>query len=97
MNRFLLTRNTVRQKDAISGVMSGLGALTVEITFIVFMVLLGINLFRRGAYYELFSKAGEENKISRQAANVIGSLIFFVLAVVLLPIVKIIGKKLFGG
>ena len=97
MNRFLLTRNTVRQKDAISGVMSGLGALTVEITFIVFMVLLGINLFRRGAYYELFSKAGEENKISRQAANVIGSLIFFVLAVVLLPVVKIVGKNIFGG
>ena len=97
MNRFLLSRNTVRQRDAISGVMSGLGALAVEITYIVFMVLLGINLFRRGAYYELFTRAGEGNKISRQAANVIGSLIFFVLAVVLLPIVKIIGKKLFGG
>ena len=97
MNKFLLTRNTVRQKDAISGVMSGLGALAVEIIYIVFMVLLGINLFRRGAYYELFTRAGEGNKISRQAANVIGSLIFFVLAVVLLPIVKIIGKKLFGG
>lgn len=97
MNRFLLSRNTVRQKDAISGVMSGLGALTVEITFIVFMVLLGINLFRRGAYYELFTRAGEGNKISRQAANVIGSLIFFVLAVVLLPVFKIVGKKIFGG
>ena len=97
MNRFLLTRNTVRQKDAISGVMSGLGALAVEIIYIVFMVLLGINLFRRGAYYELFTRAGEGNKISRQAANVIGSLIFFVLAVVLLPVVKIVGKKIFGG
>ena len=97
MNRFLLPRNAVRQKDAISGVMSGLGALAVEIIYIVFMVLLGINLFRRGAYYELFTKAGEGNKISRQAANVIGSLIFFVLAVVLLPVVKIVGKKLFGG
>ncbi len=77
--------------------MSGLGALAVEITYIVFMVLLGINLFRRGAYYELFTRAGEGNKISRQAANVIGSLIFFVLAVVLLPVVKIVGKKIFGG
>ena len=97
MNRFLLTRNTVRQKDAISGVMSGLGALAVEIIYIVFMVLLGINLFRRGAYYELFTRAGEGNQISRQTANVIGSLIFFVLAVVLLPVVKIVGKKIFGG
>ena len=97
MNRFLLTRNTVRQKDAISGVMSGLGALAVEIIYIVFMVLLGINLFRRGAYYELFTRAGEGNKISRQAANVIGSLNFFVVAVVLLPVVKNVGKKIFGG
>ena len=97
MNRFLLTRNAVHQKDAISGVMSGLGALGIEITYIIFMVLLGINLFRRGSYYELFTKAGEGNKISRQAANVIGSLIFFVLAVVLLPVVKIVGKKIFGG
>lgn len=97
MNRFLLARNTVRQRDAISGVMSGLGALTVEIIYIVFMVLLGINLFRRGAYYQLFTRAGEENRISRQAANVIGSLIFFVLAIVLLLVVRIVGKKLFGG
>ena len=97
MNRFILFRNTVHQKDAISGVMSGLGALAVEITYIVFMVLLGINLFRRGSYYELFTKAGEGNKISSQAANVIGSLIFFVLVVVLLPVVKIVGKKIFGG
>lgn len=97
MNRFLLTHNTVRQKDAISGVMSGLGALTVEIIYIVFMFLVGINLFRRGKYYQLFTRIGEENKISRQAANVMGSLIFFVLAVVLLPIVKAISKRLFGG
>lgn len=97
MNKFLLTRNTVRQKDAISGVMSGLGALAVEIIYIVFMVLLGINLFRRGAYYELFTRAGEGNKVSRQAANVVGSLIFLVLVVVLLPVVKIVGKKIFGG
>lgn len=97
MNRFFLPRNTVRQKDAISGVMSGLGALGVEITYIVFMVLLGINLFRRGAYYELFTRAGEGNNVSRQAANVVGSLIFLVLVVVLLPVVKIVGKKIFGG
>ena len=74
MHKFLLTQNTIRQKDAISGVMSGLGALTVEIIYIVFMVLLGINLFRRGTYYQLFTRVGEENKISRQAANVMGSL-----------------------
>ena len=97
MNRFLFTKNEVHQKDAISGVMSGLGALTVEIVYIVFMVLLGINLFRRGTYYQLFQRAGEGNRISKQAANVIGSLIFFVLTVVLLPVIKIIGKKLFGG
>ncbi len=97
MNRNILTRNAVRQKDAISGVMSGLGALAVEITYIVFMVLLGINLFRRGAYFQLMSRAGERNRISRQAANVIGSLIFFVIAIVLLPVVRIVGKRLFGG
>ena len=97
MNIFFLPRSAVRQKDAISGVMSGLGSLTVEIVYIVFMVLLGINLFRRGAYYQLFTRAGEGNRISRQVANVIGSLIFFVLTVVLLPVIQIIGKKLFGG
>lgn len=97
MNIFFLPRSAVRKKDAISGVMSGLGSLTVEIVYIVFMVLLGINLFRRGAYYQLFTRAGEGNRISRQVANVIGSLIFFVLTVVLLPVIQIIGKKLFGG
>ena len=97
MNRFLFTKNEVHQKDAISGVMSGLGALTVEIVYIVFMVLLGINLFRRGTYYQLFQRAGEGNRICKQAANVIGSLIFFVIAIVLLPVVRIVGKRLFGG
>lgn len=97
MHRFLFTKNEVHQKDAISGVMSGLGALTVEIIYIIIMVLLGINLFRRGGYYQLFTRAGEENRISRQTANVIGSLIFFVLTVLLLPVIQIIGKKLFGG
>ncbi len=97
MNRFISARNTVRQKDAISGVMSGLGALTIEIVYIVFMVLLGINLFRRGAYFQLFTRAGEGNRISRQSANVIGSLIFFMLAALLLPVVRIVGKRLFGG
>ena len=92
MNRFLLTHNTVRQKDAISGVMSGLGALTVEIIYIVFMFLVGINLFRRGAYYQLFTRVGEENRINRQSANVVGSLIFFVLTMVLLPVIKAIAK-----
>ena len=97
MNRYLLTRNTIRQKDAISGVVSGLSALAVEIIYIVFMALLGINLFKRGVYFQLLSQAGEENRISRQAANVIGSLIFFVLVVILLPVVRVLGKRLFGG
>ena len=88
MNRLIMSNLAVRQKDAISGVLSGLGVLVVETVYLVFAVLLGLNLFRRGTYYQLFSKAGEENKTSRQSANVIGTVIFAVLVILLLPLVK---------
>lgn len=90
-------RNAVRQKDAISGVVSGLGMLAAEIVYLVFALLLGINLFRQGMYYQLFRKAGEERKISSQAANVIGTLLYAVLILILLPIVKAVSKRIFGG
>ena len=88
---------SVRQKDAISGVLSGLGVLAVEIVYLVFAFLLGLNLFRRGAYYQLFSKAGEENKTNRQSANVLGTLVFTALVFLLFPLVKFISGKIFGA
>ena len=88
---------SVRQKDAISGVLSGMGVLVVETIYLVFAFLLGLNLFRRGAYYQLFSKAGEENKTNRQSANVLGTLVFTTLVFLLFPLVKFISGKLFGA
>ncbi len=97
MNRLIMTNLAVKQKDAISGVLSGLGVLVVETVYIVFAILLGLNLFRRGAYYQLFSKAGEENRASRQSANVLGTVLFAVLVILLLPLVKFVSGKIFGA
>lgn len=97
MNRLIMLNLAVKQKDAISGVLSGLGVLVVETVYIVFAILLGLNLFRRGSYYQLFSKAGEENKTSRQSANVLGTVIFAVLVILLLPLVKFVSGKIFGA
>ena len=97
MNRLIMSNLAVKQKDAISGVLSGLGVLVVETVYIVFAILLGLNLFRRGAYYQLFSKAGEENRASRQSANVLGTVIFAALVILLLPVVKFISGKIFGA
>lgn len=97
MNRLIMSNLAVKQKDAISGVLSGLGVLVVETVYLVFAVLLGLNLFRRGTYYQLFSKAGEENKTSRQSANVLGTVIFAVLVIILLPLVKFVSGKIFGA
>ena len=96
MNRLIMSNLAVRQKDAISGVLSGLGVLVVETVYIVFAILLGLNLFRRGAYYQLFSKAGVGNSTSRQSANVLGTVIFAVLVILLLPLVKFVSGKIFG-
>ena len=97
MYRLLMMNLSVRQKDAISGVLSGMGVLVVETIYLVFAFLLGLNLFRRGAYYQLFSKAGEENKTNRQSANVLGTLVFTTLVFLLFPLVKFISGKLFGA
>ena len=97
MNRLIMSNLAVRQKDAISGVLSGLGVLVVETVYMVFAILLGLNLFRRGSYYQLFSKAGEENKTSRQSANVLGTVLFAVLVILLLPLVKFVSGKIFGA
>ena len=59
MNRLLFIRNSVRQKDAFSGVVTGLGILAVETAYLVFAVILGINLFRRGTYFQMLKRAGE--------------------------------------
>ena len=97
MNRFQIMNLSVQQKDAISGVLSGLGALVVETVYLSFAFLLGLNMFRRGVYYQLFRKAGEENKTSRQSANVIGTLIYAAAVFLLFPIVKFISGKIFGA
>ena len=97
MNQILMMNLSVRQKDAISGVISGLGVLVIEIIYLVFAVLLGLNMFRRGTYYQLFRNAGEENKTNRQSANVLGTLIFTAIVFLLFPVVKFISGKLFGA
>lgn len=90
-------RTQVGNKDAFSGVVSGLGALIVEISYILFVILLGIKLFRQGAYYQLFKAAGEEKRTDSQAANVLGTVLYLLLAFILLPVVRSAAKKLFGG
>ena len=97
MNRLLMLNLSVRQKDAITGVLSGLGVLVVETVYLAFAFLLGLNLFRRGAYYQMFSKAGEENRTSRQSANVLGTLIYAAIIFLMLPLVKFISGKVFGA
>lgn len=97
MNRFLLIRGAVRQKDAFSGIVLGLGTLLVEMAYVVFIILLGIKLFRQGAYYQLFKRAGEGKRISRQAANVLGTLVYAVIVLGLLPIVNSVSGRIFGG
>ena len=97
MNRFLMMNLSVQQKDAISGVLSGLGVLVVETVYLSFAFLLGLNMFRRGVYYQLFRNAGEKNKTSRQSANVIGTLIYAAAVFLLFPIVKFISGKIFGA
>ena len=97
MSRLFLMKLSVQQKDAVSGVLSGLGVLAVEIIYLVSAVLFGLNMFRRGTYYQLFSKAGEGNKMSRQSANVLGTLIFAGVVILLYPLVGILSGKIFGA
>lgn len=97
MKKSLFLHMTVRQTDAITGVLPGLGALAVEISYLVFAILVGMKLFRQGAYYQLFKQAGEEKRTDSQTANVIGSIIYIALIFILLPLVKAISKRLFGG
>ena len=74
MNHLLFIKNSVRQKDAISGVVTGLGVLAVETAYLVFAIILGINLFKRGTYYQILKRTGEGDKTSSQSANVLGML-----------------------
>ncbi len=97
MNHLLFIKNSVRQKDAISGVVTGLGVLAVETAYLVFAIILGINLFKRGTYYQILKRTGEGDKTSSQAANVLGTLIYAVLVFILLPVVKAISTKIFGS
>ena len=92
-----LLRITAADKDPVAGIVSGLGALAVEIVYIILVVLFGINLFKREAFYQIIKRAGEENRTDSQAANVIGAAIYFILAIILLPLVKFLGTKLFGA
>lgn len=97
MNRLLFIRTAVRQKDAFSGVVTGLGVLAVETAYLVFVVILGINLFRRDTYYQMLKRAGEGDKTSSQSANVLGTLIYATLVFILLPIIRIIAAKILGN
>ena len=97
MNHLLFIKNSVRQKDAISGVVTGLGVLAVETAYLVFAIILGINLFKRGPFYQILKRAGEGDKTGSQSANVLGTLIYAVLVFILLPVVKAISTKIFGS
>ena len=97
MNHLLFIKNSVRQKDAISGVVTGLGVLAVETAYLVFAIILGINLFKRGTFYQILKRAGEGDKTSNQSANVLGTLIYTVLVLILLPVVKAVSTKIFGS
>ncbi len=92
-----ILRIKAADKDPVIGIVSGLGALAVGTVYIILAVLIGINLFKRGAFYQIIKRVGEENRTDSQAANVIGAAIYFVLAIVLLPLVKFLGTKLFGA
>ena len=95
MNGFAPIRFAVQQKDAFNSVISNLGSLLGECIYIVLAILIGINLFRRGTYYQMVKHAGEENKISGQAANVLGTLIYAVIVIILLPLAKVVGRIFF--
>lgn len=97
MNHLLFIKNSVRHKDAISGVVTGLGVLAVETAYLVFAIILGINLFKRGTFYQILKRAGEGDKTSSQSANVLGTLIYTVLVLILLPVVKAVSTKIFGS
>ncbi len=90
-------RITILNKDPVVGIVSGLGALAVETVYIILAVLFGINLFKRGSFYQFIKRVGEEDRTDSQAANVIGAAIYFVLVIILLPLVKFLGTKLFGA
>lgn len=92
-----LLRIKAADKDPVIGIVSGLGALAVGTVYIILAVLIGINLFKRRAFYQIIKRVGEENRTDSQAANVIGAAIYFVLAIVLHPLVKFLGTKLFGA
>lgn len=85
------------EKDPVVGVVSGLGALAVETVYIILVILFGMTLFRRGSFYGFIKRAGEEDRTNSQSANVIGTVIYYMLAIILLPLVKILGAKLFGA
>ncbi len=96
MNRLLLIRNSVRQKDAFSGVVTVLGVLSVETVYLVFDVILGVNFFKRGTFYQMLKQAGEENKTNSQTANVLGTLLYALIILLFLPVMKAIAIKIFG-
>lgn len=81
----------------VRGVLSGLGSLFVELVYIAAAVILGINLLKKGAFYELLKNAGEGDKTNSQAANVIGIIIYGIIAFLGLVLVKGIAAKILGG
>lgn len=80
----------------VQGVLGGLGSLFIEIVYIAIAIIVGINLFRRGSFYQLVKRAGEEDKTNSQAANVLGLLIYGVIAFLILLVVRSAAKKMFG-
>lgn len=92
-----LLKTAVAGSDPVAGIVSGMGALAAQTVYIILAVLLGIRLFRSGAFYALFQNLGEERKAERQTVNVIGTAVYFLIAVLLLPLAGIIGTKIFGG
>ncbi len=93
-NAFALPGPTVQQDngDGIVGVFTGvlgpLAKLILGFAYMALAVLFGITLFKRGQFAEILKKFGEEDLVSDQVANIIGIVIYFVLAVLLFLIFK---------
>ena len=81
----------------VRGVLSGLGSLFVELVYIAAAVILGINLLKKEAFYELLKNAGEGDKVNSQAANAIGIIIYGIIAFFGLLLVKGIAARIMGG
>lgn len=71
-----------------TSVLGPLAKLILGFAYMALAVLFGITLFKRGQFAEIMKKFGEEDLVSDQTANIIGIVIYFILAVLLFLIFK---------